>query len=112
MIAEAGGLAVLAHPAYMGITSPDALAAALDRLKQAGLAGIEAYYTSHTDDETRLYLEMAKRFDLLVTGGTDFHGEIRPGVALGWGDGSLRVPYVLFERLREALKGRRPKGAS
>ncbi|KPL11965.1 hypothetical protein AMJ85_02440 [candidate division BRC1 bacterium SM23_51] len=106
LIAEAGGLAVLAHPSYMNITSPDALAATLDRLKQAGLAGIEAYYTDHTEEQTRLYLEMAEQFDLLVTGGTDFHGSIKPGVALGWGRGSLRVPYVLFERLRDAMQHR------
>jgi hypothetical protein len=103
LIAGAGGLSVLAHPQYI-CASPDALAALLARLKQAGLAGIEAYYTDHTDEQIRLYLAMAERFGLLATGGTDYHGVIKPGVALGWGQGSLRIPYALLERLREALE--------
>ena len=54
---------------------------------------------------------MAKRFDLLVTGGSDFHGSIKPDVQLGRGRGSLRVPYELFERLREALENRRAQAS-
>jgi len=105
LIAEAGGVAVLAHPYYMGLSS-DLLTATLTRLKEAGLAGLEAYYSDHTEEQTRLYLEMAERFGLLVTGGTDFHGVIKPAIALGRGHGSLRVPYVLYERLREALQAK------
>lgn len=110
LIHDAGGLSVLAHPHYMNLAS-DVLASVLGRLKQAGLAGVEAYYTDHTEEQTRLYRELARRFDLLVTGGSDFHGAIRPEVALGTGSGSLRVPYDLFERLREAL-AKRPNKTS
>lgn len=106
LLSEAGGLAVLAHPFYMNL-SPDALTAAVARLKEAGLAGIEALYTDHTEEQTRLYLNLAERFELLVTGGTDFHGSIRSGVEMGRGRGELRVPYALFERLQEALEKRR-----
>jgi len=109
LIAEAGGMAVLAHPYYMGMAS-DLIASTLTRLKAAGLVGIEAYYPEHTEGQTRLYVEMAQRFDLLVTGGSDFHGTIKPNIALGWGRGSLRVPYVLFERLRKALLRRGKNG--
>jgi predicted metal-dependent phosphoesterase TrpH len=103
LIAEAGGVAVLAHPYYMRL-SADALEPVIARFTQAGLAGIEAYYTDHTESETRLYLELAQRHDLLVTGGTDYHGTIKPGVLLGRGRGELRIPYILFERLKEALQ--------
>jgi len=107
LISEAGGLAVLAHPVYIGLGSPEALASAVARWKEAGLAGIEAYYPDHSEEQTRFYIELAERFDLLITGGTDFHGAIRPEVSLGWGRGALRVPYALFERLCEALENAR-----
>jgi len=110
LIADAGGLSVLAHPHYVG-ASPDALAALLERLKRAGLAGLEAYYTDHTEEQTRLYVELAERLGLLATGGTDYHGTIKPGIHIGWGQGSLRVPYALFERLREALEAVQSKQA-
>jgi len=103
LVREAGGLTVLAHPSFVGLP-PEAFAARLERLKQAGLAGLEAYYPDHTEEDTRRFLDLARRFDLLVTGGTDFHGTIKPGVLLGWGRGSLRVPYALYERLCEALE--------
>ncbi|MCX8038234.1 MAG: PHP domain-containing protein [Candidatus Sumerlaeia bacterium] len=102
LIRDAGGLAVLAHPTYIGM-SPDAFDAALVRFKREGLAGIEAYYTEFTDADTRFYLEMARRHELLVTGGTDFHGAIRPDVLLGRGRGNLRVPYELFQKLKDVL---------
>jgi hypothetical protein len=105
LIAEAGGVTALAHPYYMGLSS-DLVTATLARLKGAGLVGVEAYYTEHTEEETRLYVEIANRLGLLVTGGSDFHGAIKPDIALGWGRGSLRVPYALFERLVEALQRR------
>jgi predicted metal-dependent phosphoesterase TrpH len=105
LIAEAGGVTVLAHPYYMGL-SFDLVTATLARLKGAGLVGVEAYYTEHTEEETRLYVAIANRLGLLVTGGSDFHGTIKPDIALGWGRGSLRVPYALFERLVEALQRR------
>lgn len=65
---ELGALAVLAHP---GVTAVDDLIAPL---QQAGLAGIEAYHTDHTAEQTARYLELAEQLGLLVTGGSDFHG--------------------------------------
>ena len=111
LIAEAGGVTVLAHPYYMGLSS-DLVTSTLARLKKAGLAGVEAYYTEHTEEETRLYVEIAERLGLLVTGGTDFHGTIKPDIALGWGRGALRVPYALYERLCEEIERRRADEAA
>ncbi|MGV8082602.1 MAG: PHP domain-containing protein [Coriobacteriia bacterium] len=65
---ELGALAVLAHP---GVTAVDDLIAPL---QEAGLAGIEAYHTDHTAEQTARYLKIAERLGLLVTGGSDFHG--------------------------------------
>ncbi len=102
LIRDAGGLAVLAHPTYMRM-SPDAFEAALVQFKRDGLAGIEAYYSEFTEADIQFYLELARRHGLLATGGTDFHGTIRPDVLLGRGRGNLRVPYRLFQNLRESL---------
>src|SRR3972149_364560 len=65
---RAGGIPVLAHPGWLG---DDGM---VDGLLAAGLEGIEAYYPDHTPAMVERYLEVARRFNLLVTGGTDFHG--------------------------------------
>ena len=64
-----------------------------------GIQGVEVYYSGHTPDQTRLYAELAKRHDLLMTGGSDFHGAIQPEIEMGSGHGDLMVPFELFEKL-------------
>lgn len=68
-IHDAGGIAVIAHP---GLLKDDAL---VDRLIQIGIDGIEAGHSDHSPDEERKYSRMANRYGLLVTAGSDFHGE-------------------------------------
>jgi predicted metal-dependent phosphoesterase TrpH len=104
LIAQSGGVSVLAHP-YLIRVNDDALEALIRKLKDVGLAGIEAYYSEHSDEQTRNYLDLARRYDLLVTGGTDYHGAIKPDIALGSGRGDLAVPYEVFDNLRNALNG-------
>jgi len=101
MIKEAGGLPVLAHP-YQTKLDDDSLEKLITDLAEAGLAGIEAYYSTHTPEQTSFYLELAGRYGLLVTGGSDFHGSPKPHIELGSGEGDLLVPFELFERLKEA----------
>jgi len=67
LIHRLGGVSVLAHP---GLMKEDSL---ISDMLEAGLMGIEAYYPSHTDEETQRYLRLAHKKDLLVTGGSDFH---------------------------------------
>jgi hypothetical protein len=55
--------------------------------------------SGHTPDQTRLYAALAQRHDLLMTGGSDFHGAIQPEIEMGSGQGDLIVPYELFEKL-------------
>lgn len=93
---------VLAHPFLFGLEGPD-LRGLIRGLKDLGLDGIEAYYTLHRQDQTETYLRIAEDLDLLVTGGSDFHGSIKPDVRLGVGRGNLHVPYALLE----AMKNRR-----
>jgi len=69
LISDAGGVPVLAHP---GITQRDNI---IDSLVQYGLKGIEIYYPAHTQQTIQKYLKIAKKHNLAVTGGSDFHGE-------------------------------------
>jgi hypothetical protein len=65
----------------------------------SGLNAIEAYHSDHTAADTQLYLELACQYGLHVTGGSDFHGAVKPGVLLGAGGGTLRIPDDLVARL-------------
>ena len=75
---------------------------ALAELKQAGLKGVEVYYPGHGPELTARYERLADRHGLLVTGGTDFHGAVNPGVHIGIGRGGLRIPYRLVEELKRS----------
>jgi len=100
-IKEAQGVAVLAHPTWVK-ESDTALPAFVRALKDNGLGGIEVHYSTHTQQQTMRFLELAKQFDLLVTGGSDFHGLTKPDIEVGAGRGSLRVPEQLLTPLKEA----------
>jgi len=74
----------------------------MPELCAAGLNAIEAYHSDHSPEETGYFVELARRYGLLVTGGSDFHGEtVKPGVRLGSGyQGNLRVPPEVMDCLR------------
>lgn len=99
-IRGAGGLAVLAHPQTLSL-SKEELSTLLGRLASLGLSGIEAYYYSHSEEETRLYLALAARHGLLVTGGSDFHGPGMLETNLGVGRGNMNVPRSVADALKE-----------
>ena len=99
-IRDAGGIASLAHP----IRVAGDVAAMMPELCAAGLNAIEAYHSDHGPGETEIYLGLAKRYGLLVTGGSDFHGAMKPEVSLGTGyKGNLRVPEDVWERMRASV---------
>ncbi len=99
IIRDAGGLPVLAHPFTLNANRPD-MRRLIGNLKDDGLKGIEVYYPKHTAEQTREYLKLASDFDLVPTGGTDFHGGLTPDLKMGHGFGSLRVPDDIVDRLR------------
>jgi predicted metal-dependent phosphoesterase TrpH len=78
LVRDHGGVPSLAHPG----TALD-LETVMPQLVDAGLAGIECYYPSHSADATVRYLALARRFDLVPTGGSDFHGRGEHGAPLG-----------------------------
>jgi predicted metal-dependent phosphoesterase TrpH len=100
-IREARGIPVLAHPTWLKETG-EALVRLCSDLKTAGLMGIECHYSTHRPQQTSQFLELAKRLDLLVTGGSDFHGITKPDIEVGMGRGRLKVPGRLLEPLKRA----------
>ena len=95
-IRDAGGIASLAHP----IRLREDVATVLPDLCATGLNAIEVYHSDHSPAQTELYLNLAAKHGLMVTGGSDFHGAVKPEIQLGTGRGNLRVPEDLLDRLR------------
>ena len=92
IIKNAGGLSFLAHPAYLE-KDEKGLKKVLEQLIAYGLDGIEAYYTYHNEEQTELYLKLASLYNLLISGGSDFHGENKPEIRLGRGLGNLNISF-------------------
>jgi predicted metal-dependent phosphoesterase TrpH len=89
-IRQAGGIPVLAHPMYLKSET------LIEQMVKDGLVGVEAYHSSHQAEVIRRYEQLADRFGLLRTGGTDYHGAAKEGVPIG----SVTVPYQLVESLK------------
>jgi predicted metal-dependent phosphoesterase TrpH len=100
-IREAKGVAVLAHPTWVK-ESGDGLKACVASLKEAGLGGIEVHYSTHSKTQTSDYLELGRHLNLLITGGSDFHGLTKPDIDVGTGRGDLKVSPGLLAPLKEA----------
>ncbi len=90
VIREAGGIPVLAHPIYLKC---DPL---IESFVRDGLAGLEVYHSSHTPEEVLRYEQLADRFALLKTGGSDYHGNAKEGLPVG----AVKIPYELVEALK------------
>lgn len=85
LISDSGGIPTLAHPKSLEL-SDDELLKCVQRLASAGLKAIEVYHSSHSDEERRYYLDIAKRCNLLVSGGSDYHGPcVKPDIEIGSG---------------------------
>ena len=100
MIREVQGVPVLAHPFTLNLGSAAALKNTLEELMALGLAGVEAIYSDHTPEQEALYLRLAEELGLLVTGGSDFHGDNKPEVSLGRMPGQEKLTYERLEALQ------------
>jgi predicted metal-dependent phosphoesterase TrpH len=94
MIHQAGGLAVMAHP---GLNRTDDI---IPDLVDAGLDGIECFHTKHSTVMAERYLEIAEKYDLLVTGGSDCHGFSKKAPLIG----TVKLPYEHVEKLFAAKR--------
>lgn len=85
LIKSANGIAVLAHPKTLKCSNAE-LELIIKELKDKGLDGIEAYHSSHTREEINTYIHLANKYNLLISGGSDYHGPlIKPKIELGSG---------------------------
>lgn len=98
VVRRAGGVAVLAHPGSID-NSLRKIPAILKELKKAGLQGLEVYYPIHTRRVIKKLKSMADFYDLVVTGGSDYHGSIRPGTDMAGANG-FYVPDDILEPLK------------
>lgn len=101
LIKKAGGVPVLAHPLRYHL-SHDELFAMIEQLTAFGIKGIEVYYSSNSGSDEADVKALANHFGLISTGGSDFHGSIKPTIALGSGKGNLKIPYSVLENVLAA----------
>ena len=95
------GIPILAHP-FQYKLGDEGLETLVRQLKEAGLMGIEAYYCQHTPEMTEQIRTLASRYDLLLSGGSDFHGTNKPDLEMGTGYGHLAVPEECLIRMKHA----------
>jgi 3',5'-nucleoside bisphosphate phosphatase len=106
IIRAGAGIPVVAHPIRLSLPR-DLERRVLKQLKDAGLLGLEVYHSEHPPDAQTHYLQLADELKLLPTGGSDFHGAIKPNVDLGTGvNNNIRVPGDFLDRLRAESGGR------
>lgn len=97
-----GGLAFFAHPVLCHMNH-DRLRFFIRDLKDAGLTGMEAIYSMNTPGDERNMKKLATEFDLLISGGSDFHGENKPYIHLGTGKGNLNIPNTILDNIKNRL---------
>lgn len=107
LIKNAGGVTVLAHPLQLE-KSVEHLTHALHELCAMGLDGIEVYYPNHSRQFRKSLMTFAEEHSLLMTGGSDFHGSIRPGTTLAGGK-NVVVPSQLLVNMKERVLQNRDK---
>jgi predicted metal-dependent phosphoesterase TrpH len=102
-VIDAGGLPVLAHPIRLGFRDTGAEEKFIGELRDAGLRGIEVFHSDHRPADMERYAGIARKYNLAVSGGSDFHGEVKPQISLGTGyNGNLNIPKSVLEALRAA----------
>lgn len=92
VIKGAGGIPVLAHP-YL-LKSDDLII----EFVRYGIRGLEIHYPEHSQSMVNFYLGLAKEYNLLVTGGSDYHGSAKPDIKAG----AVKIPYELVQKLKDA----------
>lgn len=100
LIRLGGGLSFFAHPVLCHMNH-DRLRFFVRDLKEAGLTGMEAIYSMNTPGDEHNMKKLANEFDLLISGGSDFHGENKPYIHLGTGKGNLRIPESILDHIKQ-----------
>ena len=100
LILRAKGIPILAHPVlyHMSDARLDNL---VSQLKEAGLLGLEAVYSTYSTAEERQMRTLAAKYDLCISGGSDFHGANKPKLELATGYGKLFIPEDILTGLKK-----------
>ena len=99
LIKSVGGVPILAHPTLYHLGN-DAMTQLMNYLCEAGLVGIEGIYSTYTMGEEIEIKNLAKKYNLLISGGSDYHGANKPKLELGIGYGRLCIPYDILEGIK------------
>lgn len=99
-----GAVPIIAHPHTLGLDSSEEFADAFSMLSDAGLVGMEAYYSEYNHDRRQELVGLARSFGLVPSGGSDYHGTYKQHLNLGVGTGDLVVPDDLLAELRTYAK--------
>jgi predicted metal-dependent phosphoesterase TrpH len=110
LIRRAGGLAVIAHPVSLGVQGP-ALRTFVVSCRDQGVSGLEAWHPNQSVKDARKLERLALGLGMIVTGGSDFHGEHIPSRKLGLSTAGREVPDRLLEPFRRDLPGAGPGAA-
>ena len=97
-----GAVPVLAHP-FLNLKTEKALRHFLAEAVSHGLAAMETIYSSYSPETEALARHIALEFGLKESGGSDFHGQTKPHIALGSGKGNLAVPAVFAKALKNSI---------
>lgn len=107
-IKVAGGIAVMAHPILIQRHTDLPLETLVRVLVNSGIEGMEVYYPGQSSEETRFFESLAERFGLIMTGGSDFHGDINPEIQMGSGyKGDLNLSPKIFDDLKAAISSKK-----
>jgi 3',5'-nucleoside bisphosphate phosphatase len=98
-ILDGGGLPSLPHPIRVP-RNGERFEALMGEMADAGLRALEVYHSDHSPADELMFQEQADLYNLAITGGSDFHGALKPHIRLGTGAGNLCVPRAVLDRLR------------
>lgn len=102
---DAGAIASVAHPVRLGMLQGEDEEAAIAEMREMGLQAIEVYHSDHSPADRARYQSLADKYGLLATGGSDFHGAVKPRNILGSGiNGNVQVPPEVLVKLRTRAK--------
>lgn len=101
LIRAAGGVPILAHMHYLKLSDGE-LKDLLVRFQKSGLLGAEVIYTEYTPEQTKFYTELVEELGLLKSGGSDFHGAMKPQIPLD--PNHLRIPYSFLKEIKTHVR--------
>jgi len=109
LIHDANGLSILAHPSTLQYDAKQQLADKILQLKYLGLDGIEVYSSFHRQELTTWLEEFAQQHDMVISGGSDFHGTNKQEIQIGSGKGNLKIPDKVYQQLQNYKNHKKEK---